>query len=58
MPQSRPSSGVAALKQSAGCPFDTTERLDGPERYVVGHHRLGEALEGESAKLFGCDASL
>ena len=40
-------------------PFDNTERrLDGRERYVVGHNRLGEALEGERAKLFSCDASL
>jgi hypothetical protein len=32
--------------------------LDGTERYVIGYHRLAEALEGESAKLFGRDASL
>jgi hypothetical protein len=39
--------------------FDNTERrLDGRERYVVGHHRLAQALKGERAKLFGCDASL
>ena len=25
--------------------------------HVVGHYRLGEALEGEWAKLFSCDAS-
>ena len=28
------------------------------ERHVVGHYRLGEALEGERTDLFGCDASL
>ena len=40
-------------------PFDNTERwLAGRERYVVGHYRLAEALEGERAKLFSCDASL
>ena len=27
------------------------------ERHVVSHYRLGEALEGERADLFGCDAS-
>jgi hypothetical protein len=33
--------------------LDNTERrLDGPKRYVVGHGRLAEALEGERAKLF------
>jgi hypothetical protein len=39
--------------------FDNTKSwLDGRERHVVGHNRLGEALEGERAKLFSCDASL
>ena len=39
-------------------PFDNTEsRLGGRERHVVGHDRLGEALEGERANLFGYDAS-
>ena len=33
-------------------------RLDDRERHVVGHYRLGEAPEGERAKLFGCDAAL
>ena len=40
-------------------PFDNTEsRLGGRERHIVGHDRLGEALEGERANLFGGDASL
>jgi hypothetical protein len=39
-------------------PFDNTEsRLGERQRHVVGHYRLGEALEGERANLFGCDAS-
>jgi|SRR6516162_3563200 len=38
--------------------FDNTEsRLGGRMRHVVGHYRLGEALESEWAKLFSCDAS-
>ena len=48
-----PSNGLRAP------PFNNAEkRLDGPERYVIGDNRLGEALEGERAKLFGCDAAL
>ena len=39
--------------------FDNTEsRLSGRERHVVGYYRLGEALEGERAHLFGCNACL
>src|SRR6516164_769140 len=39
--------------------FDNAEsRLGGHERHVVGHYRLGQALEGERAKLFSCDTSL
>jgi hypothetical protein len=46
-------------KSLRAAPFDNTDRrLDGRERYVVGHNRLAEALEGERAKLFSCDASL
>src|SRR5437763_9393729 len=38
--------------------FNNSEsRLSGRERHVVGHYGLGEALEGEYAKLFGCDAA-
>ena len=52
-------SEAVAASNSLRPPFDNTERrLDGRERYVVGHHRLAEALEGERAKLFSCDASL
>src|SRR5262249_20304664 len=56
-----PSGGrIAAIRLSARCPsVDNTERrLDGRQRHVVSHYRLGEALEGERAKLFSCDASL
>src|SRR6516165_344791 len=39
--------------------FDNAEsRLGGHERHVVGHYRLGQALEGERAKLFSCDTPL
>ena len=31
--------------------------MDGREWHVVGYYRLGEALEGERAKVFSCDAS-
>ena len=38
--------------------FDNTEsRLDGRERHVVGHYRLGETFQGERAELFERDAS-
>src|SRR5215472_9298767 len=37
--------------------YNTQSRLGGRERHIVGHYRLGEALEGERANLFGCDAS-
>src|SRR5215469_13590708 len=38
--------------------FDNAESgLTTCERHVVGHYRLSEALEGERADLFGCDAS-
>ena len=36
---------------------DAESRLATCERHVVGHYRLGEALESECANLFGCDAS-
>ena len=50
---------VAASNSLRAAPVDNTERrLDGRERYVVGHNRLAEAFEGERAKLFSCDASL
>ena len=40
-------------------PFDNAEsRLTTYKRHVVGHYRLGEALEDERANLFGCDISL
>ena len=40
-------------------PFDNAESgLGGRERHIVRHNRLGEALEGERAKLFSCDACL
>src|SRR3954471_4671278 len=59
MPQSRPSSAVATSNSLRAAPLDNTERrLDGRERYVVGHNRLAEAFQGERAKLFSCDASL
>jgi hypothetical protein len=38
--------------------FDNMKRgLAGREWHVVGHYRLGEALEGERANLFGYKAS-
>jgi len=51
---------MAAIWSSTRCPsFDNAEsRLTTYERHVVGHYRLGEALEGERANLFGYDASL
>ena len=51
---------IAVIWSSIRCPsFDNAEtRLTTYERHVVGHYRLGEALEGERADLFGCDASL
>jgi len=46
------------LLSARRAPFDNPEsRLTADERHVVGHYRLGEALEGERADLFGCDAS-
>src|SRR5262245_13858692 len=50
---------MAAICSSARCPsFDNAEsRLTTYERHIVGDHRLSEALEGERANLFGCDAS-
>ena len=54
----QPTSERIASNRVLWAALDTTEsRLDGRERYVVGHYRLGEALEGEWAKLFSCDAS-
>src|SRR5262245_24115266 len=39
--------------------FDNTEsRLNARERHVVGHNRLGEALQRERANLFSCHSSL
>ena len=51
---------IAAIRLSARCPsfYNTERRLDGREWHVVGHYRLGEALEGERAQLFSCGASL
>jgi hypothetical protein len=44
--------------ESSAHPYPNTESgLSGRERHVVGNHRLGEALEGERADLFGGDAS-
>ena len=42
-PMNKPVSEVAAASNSLrAAPVDNTERrLDGRERYVVGHHRLG-----------------
>jgi len=54
------SSGNVQLPHSntLRAPFDNTESwLGGRERYVVGNYRLGEALEGERANLFGNDVS-
>src|SRR6516165_7101483 len=49
----RPGGSVALCPSS-----DNAEsRLTTYERHIVGHHRLGEALESERANLFGCDAS-
>ena len=50
---------IAAICLSTRRPaFDNAEsRLTACKRHVVGHYRLGEALEGERADLFGCDAS-
>jgi len=50
---------IAAIWSSTRCPFfDNAESgLTTHERQVVGHYRLGEALEGERASLFGYDAS-
>src|SRR6516225_6139047 len=45
----------APVKHSVGRP---SSRLDSHERHIVGHDRLGEALEGERAQLFSCGASL
>ena len=46
-------------KSNKWTPFNHAEgRLGGRERHVVGNYGLSEALEGECANLFGCDASL
>ena len=51
---------ITAIWSSTRCPsFDNVESdLTTYERHVEGHYRLGEALEGECANLFGCDSSL
>ena len=54
-------------RASVSCPhlnalwtsFDNPEcGLGSRERHVVGHYRLGEALEGKRANLFGYNTSL
>src|SRR5689334_16255459 len=40
-------------------PFNNTESWLGDREWnIVGHYRLGEALEGDWPKLFSCDTSL
>jgi hypothetical protein len=49
---------AAAWSNPRWASFDNAEsRLTTYGRHVVGHYRLGEALEGERANLFDKDAS-